>query len=85
MYEMTLEGLLRLGNSYYGQNEANYMIIYVSVEGNTPEMIINTKENFKAKLSYYAKAYNDDLTLKANSNIRIVKYDFVKKLNDYFD
>ena len=85
MYEMTLEGLLRVGNSYYAENEAKYMVIYISVEGATPEIIINTKENFKAKLSYYAKVYNNDLTLKANSNIKIVKYDFVKGLNDYFE
>ncbi|HHX60341.1 MAG TPA: hypothetical protein GX707_06340 [Epulopiscium sp.] len=81
---MTLEGFLKVGNSYYGENKAKYMIIYVSVEGNTPEIIINTKENFKAKLNYYTKAYNNDLTLKANSNIKIVKYDFVEELNDYF-
>ncbi|MED4883115.1 hypothetical protein [Bacillus smithii] len=85
MNEMTLEGLLRLGNSYYGLNEAKWLIVEVEVEGNAPEIIINPKENFKAKLEYYAKAYNDDLTLKANPNIKIVYYNFVESLDEYFN
>lgn len=37
-----------------------------------PEVIINPIENFDAKLAYYQKAYNDDLTLKTFSGIKIV-------------
>lgn len=84
MYEMTLQGLLNLGNSYYAKNEANYMIIFVEVEGNAPEIIINPKVNFETKLTYYSKAYNEDLTLKTNSSIKIIRFDFVESINDYF-
>jgi hypothetical protein len=84
MNEMTLEGLLRLGNSHYAKHDARFMIVEVEVEGASPEIIINPKENFEAKLNYYAKAYNEDLTLKTNPNIRIVRYDFVEDLRDYF-
>lgn len=85
MNEMTLEGLLRLGNSQYTKIYGKYLVIEVSVEGNSPEIIINPKENFEAKFAYYEKAYNDDLTLKANPNIKIVRYDVVEDLNEYFN
>lgn len=75
MYVQTLQGLLSLGNSSYAKENANFMMVMVSVNGGDPEIIINPKTNFKAKLEYYAKAYNDDLTLKANPNIKIVYYD----------
>jgi len=35
------------------------------------EVIINERENFDAKLAYYKKAYNDDLTLKSFNRIQI--------------
>lgn len=85
MYEMTLEGLLRVGNSWYGQNEAEYLIIYVQVGDNSaPEIIINPKENFKEKLKYYSTAYSEDLTLKNNTAIKIINYDYVEDLSEYF-
>jgi hypothetical protein len=83
MNEMTLRGLLNYGTSHYAKNNAKWLIIEVSVEGNSPEVIINPKENFEAKLAYYSKAYNEDLTLKANPNIKIVRYDFVESIYDY--
>lgn len=82
MNELTLDELLRTGRSQYGQNDANYMLIKVSVEGNTPEVIINPKENFTTKLAYYEKAYNEDLTLKANPNIKIIGYAYVEDVYD---
>ena len=38
------------------------------------EIIINDYENLSKKLEYYKKAYNDNLTLKAFSGIRIVGF-----------
>lgn len=38
------------------------------------EIIINPRRNFKAKLEYYKKAYDDDLKLKACSDISIVSF-----------
>lgn len=75
MYEQTLEGFLRLANSQFAK-ESKYMIVSVSINGAVPEIIINEKENFESKIEYYKNAYNEDLTLKANPNIKIVDYDF---------
>ena len=36
------------------------------------ECISNTPRNIDAKIAYYDKAYNDDLTLKSNNSIKIV-------------
>ena len=54
-----------------------FMIVKIETEGNiAPEIIVNGHENFDAKLSYYDKAYNDDMELIAAKNngksIRIV-------------
>jgi hypothetical protein len=84
MNEMTLTGLLNYGTSHFAKHDAQWLIIEVEVEGNAPEIIINPKENFKAKLAYYQKAYNEDLTLKANPSIKIIRYDFVGAISDYF-
>ena len=84
MNEMTLRGLLNYGSSDYVKQDAQWLIIEVEVEGNKPEIIINPKDNFEAKLAYYKNAYNEDLTLKANPKIKIVRYDFVEEIEQYF-
>lgn len=41
-----------------------FMVVKIRTEGNAgPEIIINGSENFKKKLAYYDKAYNDDMEL----------------------
>lgn len=41
-----------------------FMVVKICTEGNAgPEIIINGSENFKQKLSYYDKAYNDNMEL----------------------
>ena len=46
-----------------------FMIVKIETEGNPgPEIIVNPSENFSAKLSYYDKAYNDDMELIAAKN-----------------
>ena len=41
-----------------------FMAVKIRTEGNAgPEIIINGSENFKQKLAYYDKAYNDDMEL----------------------
>lgn len=84
MYEMTLSGLIRVGSSQYAKEDAQWMIIEVKAFDNDGELIINPKSNFDAKLHYYSEAYNEDLTLKNNGNIKIVSYDFVESISDYF-
>ena len=54
-----------------------FMIVKIETEGNiAPEIIVNGHENFDAKLSYYDKAYTDDMELIAAKNagksVRIV-------------
>ena len=47
----------------------NFMIVKIATEGSPgPEIIVNPAENFRAKLSYYDKAYNDDMELIAAKN-----------------
>lgn len=45
-------------------------------EQEKPEVIINQQKNFESKLAYYTEAYNEDLTLKTYSGIRIVGFAF---------
>lgn len=68
-------------------DEYNYLVVYVSVEGAMPEMIVNHKDNVPAKMVYYRSAYDDTLRLKANPRIQIVDYRFAKgkpSLDTYF-
>lgn len=39
-----------------------------------PELIINPHENLEAKLKYWKEAYNNELELKHNNEIKIVGY-----------
>lgn len=85
MYPMTLQGLLQLGTSWFSQHQANFMVLEIKVFDSEPEIQINPKQNFETKLKYIEGAYNDDLTLKTNPNIRIVGYDFVIGIDEYFN
>lgn len=54
-----------------------FLVVKIETEGNAePEIIINPLANVKAKMSYYDRAYNDDLELIAAKNngtlIRII-------------
>lgn len=55
--------------------EEHYIGIRIETQGsNKPEIIINPTENFEAKLEYYKKAYNEDLTLKSFNGIKITGF-----------
>lgn len=55
--------------------DARYIGVKIQMQGfDKPEVIINPKENFEAKLEYYKKAYNEDLTLKTFNGIKIVGF-----------
>lgn len=65
----------------------NYMVVKIETSGNSaPEIIVNPVENFIPKLSYYDKAYNDDLELIAAKNagksVRISDVLMTSNLND---
>jgi len=54
-----------------------YIGIRIQMEGfQEPEVIINPIENFDAKLAYYKKVYNDDLTLKTFNGIKIIGFTY---------
>ncbi len=58
-------------------NDHKQVTVAVMLPGcEEPEYIINTKVNFKAKQKYYDTAYDDDLCLKANKEIKILFYKF---------
>ena len=46
------------------------------------EIIINDKENFGDKLTYYKKAYNEDLVLKTFNGIKIVGFTYGDSFQD---
>lgn len=46
------------------------------------ELIINPNVNFATKLEYYKNAYNDDLTLKACKDIKILGFTFADSLKE---
>ena len=65
----------------------DFMMVFVSVDGGVPEVIINPKVNVDAKMVYYRSAYDNDLRLKANPKIQIVDYGFIedkKKVSEIF-
>lgn len=81
MLELTLENLK---NCFEAANDynMNYVGVLVSINGNTPECIINPNENFDDKLEYYLTAYNDDLTLKTNNSIAIIGFTYGETFED---
>ena len=63
-------------------NDALFIGVKISTAGSlAPEIIINPKENFNAKLTYYRDKYDEDLILKSYSGIRIIGLTF----GDCFD
>lgn len=59
----------QLGKKYIG--------VKIEMQGfEKPEVIINESVNFDSKFSYYKKAYNEDLTLKTFSGIKIIAFAF---------
>lgn len=64
-----------------------FMVVKIETEGNPgAEVIVNPSVNFDAKLSYYDKAYNDDMELIAAKNagksVRISDVLMTSNLND---
>ena len=65
----------------------SFLVVKIETEGNTgAEVIVNPAENYAAKMTYYNKAYNDDMELIAAKNngksVRIVDALMMNNLND---
>lgn len=56
--------------------QANYVAVKIEGIGEEPEIVINSNCNISEKAYYYIKAYNENLELRANPNIKIVDYVF---------
>lgn len=54
-----------------------YMIIIVQLDSGKKELILNTQD-IENKFSYYLSAYDDNLYLKTNPNIKISEWMFVR-------
>lgn len=50
----------------------NYIGVRIRGVGEGDEFIINPRCNIIEKLNYYKQAYNHDLTLKSNPNVKII-------------
>jgi hypothetical protein len=82
MKRMTLTGLTNCFELAKEIN-ANYVGVKIEMQGfDKPEIIINPTTNFDAKLEYYKKAYNEDLTLKTFNGIRIVGFTYGETYSD---
>jgi hypothetical protein len=64
----------RLERVFASAEEYRCGYIAIGIQSDNPEVeiIINPRCNFDAKLKYYKLAYDADLVLKANKNIRII-------------
>ena len=59
------------------QQDKKYVGVKIKMEGfPKAEIIINENANFDSKFAYYKKAYNEDLTLKTFSGIKIVGFTY---------
>lgn len=67
----SLENCFNMATKY----KKKYVAVIIKMQGfESPELIINTTKNFKEKLEYYKKAYNEDLTLKSFNGIKIIDF-----------
>lgn len=57
------------------ESDAKYIGVLVSLPNCTkPEIIINSRENFIQKLNYYKAAYDNSLSMKNGSGVKIVGF-----------
>lgn len=83
-----MNNLSKLENCFNVAKETNQNFVGVLIQtpgSEKPELIVNEHENIDAKLAYYKKAYNEDLTLKAVNGIKIIGYAFSSNLNYLYD
>lgn len=72
--KLTLKDLENVFNAAIKYNEKYIGVSIQAPDSSKSEIIINSRENFEAKLSYYKKAYNDDLTKKTSNEVKITGF-----------
>lgn len=68
---------------YAKEVNAKFIAVSVKAKGsNGTEIIINPNCNIDQKMSYYESAYDDNLLLNANNDIRIVGFCYADSYED---
>lgn len=83
MLEMTLDGLIRAFDSQWAK-ESEYAGILVNISG-VKEVIINSRENYEAKVEYFKNAYDENLIHKHAAGVSIINYTFSDNFIDIQD
>lgn len=74
MFELDMKMFEEAFDSRWAK-ESNFVGILVDING-VKEVIINSKENYQTKLEYYKKAYNENLTHKHDTKVKIIDFTF---------
>ena len=88
------EDFFNLYNKY--KDDTNFMVIGIEMPDlESHELIVNHKSNFEEKMKYYDSAYDEDLIMNRNRDIKIVSFIFAEEVifaeedededEDYFD
>ena len=88
------EDFFNLYNKY--KDNTNFMVIGIEMPDlKSHELIVNHKSNFEEKMKYYDSAYDENLIMIKNRDIKIVSFIFAEEVifaeedededEDYFD
>ena len=88
------EDFFNLYNKY--KDDTNFMVIGIEMPDlKSHELIVNHKSNFEEKMKYYDSAYDENLIMIKNRDIKIVSFIFAEEVifadedededEDYFD
>ena len=87
------EDFFNLYNKY--KDDTNFMVIGIEMPDlESHELIVNHKSNFEEKMKYYDSAYDENLIMIRNRDIKIVSFIFAEEVifaeeededEDYFD
>ena len=73
------EDFFNLYNKY--KDDTNFMVIMIEMPDlESNEFIINHKSNFEEKMKYYDSAYDENLIMIRNRDIKIVSFMFVEEV-----
>lgn len=74
MTELTKKEIMLAEMVIAQKNKQGYFIEVLNKDSSDPELIINPPSNIADKREYYSSAYTDDLKLKNNPKISIVRH-----------
>ena len=73
------EDFFNLYNKY--KDDTNFMVIRIEMpELKSHELIVNHKSNFEEKMKYYDSAYDENLIMIRNRDIKIAAFMFAEKV-----